>query len=150
MMGEPLLVLLVEDNLDHAELVMRSFAEHRVANRIVHLADGQTALDYLFRQGPYADKLGDTPLPHVVLLDLRLPRVDGLTVLKTIKDSEALRKIPVVVLTTSEAERDVARAYECHANSYIVKPLGFEQFSQLMADLGFYWLGWNTHPRADH
>jgi CheY-like chemotaxis protein len=143
--GEPVVVLLVEDNADHAELVVRTLAEHRVANNVRHVRDGQRALDYLFHRGEYADA-ERSPRPHVVLLDLRLPGVDGIEVLKVIKGSEELRRIPVVVLTTSEAERDVARAYNNHANSYLVKPVGFEQFSKLMEDLGFYWLGWNTFP----
>jgi len=145
MRGEPLLVLLVEDNADHAELVRRSLAEHRVANRLLHLSDGQAALDYLFRRGPYADPEA-SPRPHVVLLDLRLPRVDGLEVLKAVKLDPELQKIPVVVLTTSAAERDVTAAYQAYANSYLVKPVGFESFQGLMKDLGFYWLGWNTSP----
>jgi CheY-like chemotaxis protein len=145
MMGEPTLVMLVEDNLDHAELVMRTLEEHRVANKIVHFTDGQTALDYLLRRGTYQES-SSSPRPHVILLDLRLPRVDGLEVLHAIKDDEELKLIPVVVLTTSEAEKDVARAYSNHVNSYLVKPVGFEEFRRLMNDLGFYWLSWNTHP----
>jgi CheY-like chemotaxis protein len=145
MIGEPILVMLVEDNVDHAELVIRTLEEHRIANRVRHFLDGQTALDYLFRRGEFADPEKNPP-PHVVLLDLRLPRVDGIDVLKTIKDNDELKVIPVVVLTTSEAEKDVARAYYNHANSYLVKPVGFEEFKNLMDDLGFYWLGWNTHP----
>ena len=145
MMGEPILVMLVEDNEDHAELVIRTLEEHRIANRVRHFLDGQTALNYLFRRGEFA-KEKDTPQPHVILLDLRLPRVDGIDVLKTIKEDDGLKVIPVVVLTTSEAEKDVARAYYNHANSYLVKPVGFEEFKRLMDDLGFYWLGWNTHP----
>ncbi len=147
MNGEPVLVMLVEDNVDHAELVMRTLTEHRVANRIRHFVDGQTALDYLLRHEPYTDPAA-SPRPHVILLDLRLPRVDGLEVLKTIKETDELRHIPVVVLTTSEAERDVARAYDNHANSYLVKPVGYEAFNELMQDLGFYWLGWNTNPHV--
>jgi CheY-like chemotaxis protein len=146
MNGEPVLVMLVEDNVDHAELVIRTLAEHRVANRIRHFADGQSALDYLFHRGAYAD-VAENPYPHVILLDLRLPRVDGLEVLQKIKDADELKHIPVVVLTTSEADRDVARAYDHHVNSYLVKPVGYEEFSELMEDLGFYWLGWNTHPQ---
>ncbi|MEW6402372.1 MAG: response regulator [Chloroflexota bacterium] len=145
MMGEPVLVMLVEDNYDHAELVMRTLEEHHIANRIEHFTDGQSALDYLFRREEYADP-ASSPRPHIILLDLRLPRVDGLEVLKIIKSDEELRNIPVIVLTTSEAERDVARAYNHHVNSYLVKPVGFEEFSKLMNDLGFYWLGWNTNP----
>jgi CheY-like chemotaxis protein len=143
--GEPVLVMLVEDNVDHAELVLRALAEHHVANRIHHFLDGQSALDYLFRRGEYADP-ATSPRPHVILLDLRLPRVDGLEVLKIVKETDDLRQIPVVVLTTSEAERDIARAYNHHVNSYLVKPIGYEEFSRLMQDLGFYWLGWNTYP----
>lgn len=145
MMGEPVLVMLVEDNADHAELVIRTLEDHRIANRIIHFSDGQTALDYLLRRGPYESPEG-SPRPHMILLDLRLPRVDGLEVLGVIKQNEELRNIPVIILTTSEAERDVARAYENHVNSYLVKPVGFDDFSKLMNDLGFYWLGWNTHP----
>ena len=146
MNGEPLLVLLVEDNPDHAELIMRSLGEHRVANKIVHLSDGQAALDYLLHQGDYQDP-GQNPHPHVVLLDLRLPRVDGLQVLQVLKETETLRMIPVVILTTSEAEQDIVRAYHSHANSYLVKPVGFVEFEKMMQDLGFYWLAWNTHPK---
>jgi len=145
MMGEPVLVMLVEDNVDHAELVIRTLEEHRIANRIQHFLDGQTALDYLLRREGYGDP-ASSPRPHMILLDLRLPRVDGLEVLKVIKEDDELRNIPVVILTTSEAEKDVARAYTHHVNSYLVKPVGFEEFSRLMNDLGFYWLGWNTNP----
>jgi CheY-like chemotaxis protein len=145
MVGEPVLVMLVEDNLDHAELVMRTLADHRVANKIIHFTDGQSALDYMFRRGEYADPPGARP--HVILLDLRLPRVDGIEVLQVIKEAPELRQIPVVVLTTSEAEKDIARAYYNHANSYLVKPVGYEEFVKLMQDLGFYWLSWNTPPQ---
>ena len=147
MMGEPVLVMLVEDNPDHAELIMRTLAEHRVANRITHFADGQTALDYLFRHGEYTHP-ATSPRPHVILLDLRLPRVDGLEVLRIVKEEEELKKIPVVILTTSEADKDMIRAYDHHVNSYLVKPVGFDDFNKLMNDLGFYWLGWNSHPRV--
>lgn len=145
MIGEPVLVMLVEDNADHAELVIRTLEEHRIANRVRHFLDGQSALDYLFHRGEYADPAMNVR-PHVILLDLRLPRVDGIDVLKAIKEDEHLKSIPVVVLTTSEAEKDVYKAYNNHANSYLVKPVGFEEFKKLMDDLGFYWLSWNTNP----
>ncbi len=145
MHGELFTILLVEDNPAHAELVLRSFEDHRVANTIVHLSDGESALDYLFRRGPFTDP-DESPRPHVILLDLHLPRMDGLEVLKEIRASDDLHMLPVVILTTSEAERDVAKAYEQHTNSYVVKPLDFERFTALMADLGFYWLGWNYYP----
>ena len=144
-MGEPVLVMLVEDNIDHAELVLRTLKEHRIANKVRHFQDGQSALDYLYRRGEFSG-LTETERPQVILLDLRLPRVDGMEVLKTIKEDADLKSIPVVVLTTSEAEKDVAKAYYNHANSYLVKPVGFEDFRKLMDDLGFYWLGWNTNP----
>jgi CheY-like chemotaxis protein len=147
MMGEPVLVMLVEDNADHAELVIRTMEDHRIANRILHFTDGQTALDYLLRRGQY-ESPESSPRPHMILLDLRLPRVDGLEVLQAIKQQEGTKSIPVIILTTSEAERDVARAYDNYVNSYLVKPVGFEEFSKLMNDLGFYWLGWNTNPQA--
>lgn len=146
--GEPLLILLVEDNPDHAELIMRSLKDHRVANKVYHVADGEAAQNYLFRQGDYADP-EKSPRPHVVLLDLRLPKVDGLELLQEIKTSEELKKTPVVILTTSEAERDVVEAYEYHANSYLVKPVEFDKFDQLMDDMGFYWLGWNQYPWSE-
>jgi len=145
MKGEPLIILLVEDNPDHTELIVRSFQDHRVINQIYCVADGEAALDYLFRRGEYADA-EKSPRPHVILLDLRLPRIDGLEVLKEIKADEELRRIPVVILTTSEAERDVVMAYNNHANSYLVKPVDFGKFAQLMDDMGFYWLGWNRKP----
>ncbi|KXK15377.1 MAG: response regulator receiver protein [Chloroflexi bacterium OLB14] len=147
MMGEPVLVMLVEDNADHAELVIRTMADHRIANRILHFSDGQSALDYLLRREEYQDP-DSSPRPHMILLDLRLPRVDGLEVLHLIKQQEDTKTIPVIILTTSEAERDVARAYDNYVNSYLVKPVGYEEFSKLMNDLGFYWLGWNTNPHT--
>ena len=146
--GEPVSVLLVEDNISHAELVILSFEEHRIANRIYHVSDGEEALDYLFRRGDYADP-AKSPKPHVILLDLRLPKIDGLEVLKEIKTTTELEKIPTVVFTTSSAAMDVAKAYEYHANSYLIKPVDFEKFNQLMDDIGFYWLAWNYHPWDD-
>jgi len=145
MNGEPLAVLLVEDNPDHAELVIRCLTDNRVANKVYHVADGEAALDYLFRRGQYTDpKI--SPRPHVILLDLRLPKIDGLEILREIKTADDLRRTPVVVLTTSEAESDVARAYDFHANSYLVKPVDYQKFAQLMRDMDFYWLAWNQRP----
>ena len=145
MQGEALTILLVEDNLDHAELVIRNMEDFKVANNIKHVEDGAAALDYLYGRDIYADRR-EFPLPHLVLLDLRLPKVDGLEVLKQVKSDDTLRAIPVVVLTTSDAERDLVMAYEYHANSYVTKPVDFTQFSNLLKDLGFYWLAWNKRP----
>lgn len=147
MVGEPILVMLVEDNADHAELVIRTLESHHIPNRILHVSDGESALDYLFRRNDFSDPR-ISPRPHIILLDLRLPRVDGLEVLRTIKkEGGELRNIPVVILTTSDAEKDLLNAYEYHANSYLVKPVGFEDFNNLMNDLGGYWLGWNRQAR---
>jgi CheY-like chemotaxis protein len=147
MIGEPALVMLVEDNADHAELVIRTLEEHPIPNRVRHFLDGQSALDYLFGRGEYADP-GNVERPHLIMLDLRLPRVDGIDVLRTIKEDGHLKSIPVVILSTSNAEKDVAKAYQNHANSYLVKPVGFEEFKQLMDDLVFYWLNSNKIPRS--
>ncbi len=145
MTGEPLSILLVEDNPDHAELAIRNLDDAKIVNKVHHVQDGQEALDFLYNRGQYAD-CAAYPRPHLVLLDLRLPKVDGLEVLKEIKSSDLLKTIPVVILTTSSAERDLAMAYEHHANSYVTKPVDFETFSSLLQDLGYYWLAWNKRP----
>jgi CheY-like chemotaxis protein len=142
---ESVTILLVEDNRDHAELILRSMRENNVPGRIEHVSDGEAALRYLFRRGEYEDE-AKSPRPNLVLLDLRLPRIDGLEVLREIKNAAELQQIPAVILTTSDAERDVARAYAHHANSYLVKPVDFDKFDGLMRDLGGYWLGWNRQP----
>ncbi len=145
MKSPPYEILLIEDNPDHAELVMRSLEDHPLTNKIHHLADGEAALDYLFRRGNF-DDAEKSPRPHVVLLDLGLPKVPGLDVLKEIRAAPELDEMPVVVLTTSKAETDVGEAYRSHANSYLVKPHDFASFTDLMRDLGSYWLGWNHLP----
>ncbi len=144
MKTNPLVILLVEDNEDHAELVKRGFEAHDIPNRIHHVTNGEDALDYLNRQGKYGCQ--NHPLPDLILLDLRLPRMDGLRVLREIKNSDRLQVIPTVVLTSSESKNDITSAYSNHVNSYLVKPLDFNKFSDLMNELGLYWLGWNTNP----
>lgn len=145
MNGESPVVLLVEDEPAHAEIVRRNFADFHPASRLMHVADGQAALDYLYRRADYHDP-ARSPRPALILLDLRLPRVDGLEVLKTIKTDPGLRRIPVVILTTSAAETDRVRAYDSHANSYLVKPVDFPRFVALLEILGRYWLTWNENP----
>lgn len=142
------MLLLVEDNEDHAEIVMRSFKAHGMAHPIHHVTDGESALDYLLRRGIYSDP-ESSPRPQLILLDLRLPKVDGLEVLKEIKQSDGLRGIPVVILTSSQAGNDVKMACDYHTNSYLVKPLEFSKFTELMRDLESYWLGWNVNPYAE-
>ena len=138
-------VLLVEDDPDHEELVRRAFLDRgaRVTLRVVR--HGEEALDYLFRRGEYRDA-ARSPRPRLILLDLRLPRRDGLEVLAEIKSSPELRAIPAVVLTTSESEHDVARAFAHHANSYLVKPVEFARFEELIGDVEAYWLTLNRQP----
>jgi CheY-like chemotaxis protein len=143
--GEPINILFVEDDPAHAEIVRRNLEDFRVANCLIHLADGQAALDYLFRQNGYADAQAH-PLPHIILLDLRLPKVDGIEVLRRIKVDEKLKRIPCVVLTTSNAESDMASAYNYGADSYLVKPVDFEKFTKLLDAFGYYWLAWNKFP----
>ena len=144
MKDDALVVLLVEDNPHHAELIFRLLGDRRIPHRIQHVSDGEAALDYLYRRGAYADALL-YPMPHLVLLDLRLPKVDGLEVLKQIKSTENLRSLPVVVLSSSAADRDIAAAYRQHANSYLVKPLDYEKFVVMIETLGLYWLTLNRH-----
>lgn len=143
--GRPIVILLVEDDLAHAEIVRRNLKDFRVANRIIHVEDGQAALDYLTRRGAYTDPNAN-PRPDLILLDLRLPKVDGLEVLKRIKEDSDLRAIPTVVLTTSSAESDVVKAYDNGAGSYLVKPVDFGKFARLLDSFGFYWLAWNQYP----
>jgi two-component system response regulator len=141
-------ILLIEDDEAHATLITRILEEVCADAEIQVVNDGQKALDYLFHSGKYAAQEMSTR-PDLVLLDLRLPRVDGQEVLKAIKQSEALKAIPVVVLTTSESEYDVVIAYRNHANSYRVKPLGFGEFSELLRELSTYWLVKNRLPEKE-
>ena len=145
MNGEPIVILLVEDDNGHAELVRRNYEDCLLANTLIRVADGQEALDYLYRRNAFSDP-AKSPRPGIILLDLRMPRVNGLEVLKIIKEDAALSSIPVVILTTSEAELDIAKAYESHANSYLVKPVDFTKFTELLKTFGYYWLAWNQGP----
>jgi CheY-like chemotaxis protein len=138
-------LLLVEDNPDHAELVLRCLEAQPIRHRVLHLTDGEETIAYLTRRPPFEEE-ASAPTPHLVLLDLRLPKVDGLDVLRAVKTSPDLRKIPVVVLTSSAAESDVARAYAAHVNSYLVKPLDADRLERMLHDVGRYWLGWNRPP----
>ena len=145
MKGEPIAILLVEDELAHAEIVRRNLRNARVENKLFWVKDGQAALDFLRREGAYSDP-ATAPAPGLILLDLRLPKVDGIEVLSAVKADPAFSSIPVVVMTTSSAETDIARAYRHHANSYVVKPLDLTQFTALLDTLGLYWMVWNQRP----
>jgi two-component system response regulator len=140
-------ILLVEDNPDDADLTLRAFSRSRVANEIVVVSDGEEALDYLFGTGVHASRV-EAPLPSVVLLDLHLPKVEGLEVLRRLRSSDRTRRLPVVVLTSSREEGDVVRSYDLGANSYVRKPVDFEQFVSAAGQLGLYWLVLNERsPR---
>lgn len=142
---EPIEILLVEDNPDHAELTRRSLESGSVANRVTWVKDGQEALDYLFKKEPYAN----APRPGLILLDINLPKVNGLEVLKKIKETEDLRVIPVIMLTTSDRDEEALKCYSFGANSFITKPVKFTEFSEKVKSLKIYWLLVNRPPKSD-
>jgi CheY-like chemotaxis protein len=135
-------ILIVEDNARDLELTMRALAKHRLGNHVVAVRDGVEALDFLFARGAYADRVV-TEGPQVIFLDMKLPKVDGMEVLRQIKADERTRMIPVVMVTSSAQERDLAETYRLGVNSYVVKPIDFDSFVKTIADLGFYWLAVN-------
>ncbi|OGW50733.1 MAG: two-component system response regulator [Nitrospirae bacterium RBG_19FT_COMBO_42_15] len=139
-------ILLVEDNPNDAELALRSLKKHNLANKILWVKDGAEALDFLFHTGVYADRASND-IPKVVLLDLKLPKVDGLEVLRRVKSDEKMKVIPVVVLTSSQEEQDRVESYKLGVNSYIVKPVEFEKFVSAIEKLGLYWMLLNKPPK---
>ena len=136
-------ILLVEDNPTDAELTLRTLKKHNLANSVEWVRDGEIALDFLFRRGSYA---GREERPRLVLLDLRLPKVDGIEVLSEIRGNDRTRTLPVVVMTSSKEERDLVAAYELGVNSYVAKPVAFDEFARTVAELGLYWLLINRVP----
>ena len=144
-MMKELEILLVEDNPTDAELAIRALKKNNLANKLVWVKDGAEALDFIFARGAYADR-SVTNGPKVILLDLRLPKVDGMEVLREVKNDERTRTIPVVVLTSSKEDRDVAESYKLGVNSYISKPVEFDEFAKTVAELGLYWLLVNHPP----
>lgn len=135
-------ILIVEDNARDLELTLRALNKHNLGNRIVAVRDGAEAIDFVFARGQYQDRnIGDGP--HVIFLDMKLPKVDGIEVLRQIKADERTCVIPVVMVTSSAQERDIDESYRLGANSYVVKPIDFDAFVKTIADLGFYWLAVN-------
>ncbi|MBU6995075.1 MAG: response regulator [Ferrovum myxofaciens] len=138
-------ILLVEDNPTDAELIIRALKKSNLANKLVWVKDGAEALDFLFATGSYSGRQV-TNSPKVILLDLRLPKVDGMGVLRRVKNDERTKSIPVVVLTSSKEDRDVAESYQLGVNSYISKPVEFDEFAKMVSELGLYWLLVNHPP----
>lgn len=144
--NQPVEVLLVEDNFRDAELTMRTLSKRKIANNITHIADGQEALDWLFGEGLHVGRPAALR-PRLVLLDLKLPKLSGLEVLRAIRRDDRTRLLPVVMMTSSREERDVIESYALGVNSYIVKPVDFDSFSAAVATVGHYWLLVNQDPK---
>jgi two-component system response regulator len=138
-------ILLVEDNARDREMTLRALTRNHVANRVITLNDGAEALDFVFCRGAYEGR-SPADVPQVIFLDLKLPKVDGIEVLRQIKGHETTRRIPVVIITSSAEDRDRVESYNLGVNSFVVKPIDFETFSKTIADLGFYWLAVNRPP----
>jgi len=144
-MNNPALILLVEDNNMDVELILEAFKEARLGNKIQVANTGEDALDYLLGQGPYADRTAYPP-PDLILLDLKLPGIDGHEILRRLKSTEGLKRIPVVILTSSRDEGDRAMSYDIGANSYLVKPVDFDSFIKVVRQVADYWLVLNVEP----
>jgi CheY-like chemotaxis protein len=138
-------ILLVEDNPQDAELTIRALKRRNLANKLIHVKDGVEALDFIFGNGAYANR-DIKQHPKVMLLDLKLPKVDGLEVLRAVKSDPRTRSIPVVVMTSSQEQRDVIESYQLGVNSYVVKPVNFDGFAKAVSELGCYWILLNQPP----
>ncbi len=145
MNAQPMQIVLIEDNPADAELTVRALKKYHVANEILLLKDGEEASDYFFAKGQYSGR-PPVPLPKLILLDLKLPKVDGLELLRRLKAGPRTRRIPVVILTSSRQEQDLVESYELGVNSYLVKPVDFSQFAETARTLGLYWLLLNQVP----
>jgi two-component system, response regulator len=139
-------VLLIEDNITDAELTIRELKKHNMANNLVHVKNGEEALEFIFATGKYAESRSVQYPPKVILLDIQMPKVNGIEVLQRIKSDPLTKNTPVVILTSSKESPDVQKCYDLGANSYIVKPVNFEGFAQAIKNLGFYWLLLNQPP----
>lgn len=140
-------ILLVEDSLEDAEMTIRALKKVHLANNLIHLEDGQEALDFLNGKGKYTGRETNHK-PKVILLDIKMPRVDGIEVLRQIKSSEEMRRIPVVIMTSSGEEKDMITSYNLGVNSYVVKPVDFEGFAKAVSELGLYWMLINRTPNS--
>jgi CheY-like chemotaxis protein len=140
-------ILLVEDNANDVELTLHALAKHNLANKIHVLRDGEEAMDFLFCRGPFSGRSFDNP-PKVVLLDLKLPKVDGLEILRALKSDPRTKAVPVVVMTSSRQQQDMVESYHLGVNSYIQKPINFGEFQEVIRQLGYYWLAVNQPPPA--
>jgi len=140
-------ILLVEDNANDVELTLHALAKHNLANKIHVVRDGEEAMDFLFCRGPFSERTFDNP-PKVVLLDLKLPKIDGLEILRALKSDPRTRAVPVVVMTSSLQQRDMVDSYHLGVNSYIQKPINFGEFQEVIRQLGYYWLAVNQPPPA--
>jgi two-component system response regulator len=138
-------ILLVEDNPDDAELTMRALKKNGIANDLIHLKDGEEALNFIFCKGAYENR-NFNEVPKLILLDLKMPKVDGIEVLRQIKSNEQTKIIPVVLLTSSKEDKDIIESYKLGVNSYIVKPVEFEGFVKAVSEMGLYWLLLNQSP----
>jgi len=138
-------ILLVEDNMGDADLTIRALRRENLANKLVHLENGADALDYIFAEGVYTDR-NHHNLPQIILLDLNMPKVNGIEVLERVKADERTKKIPVIVLTSSNEDPDIDRCYALGANSYVVKPVEFNKFAKAVNELGLYWMLLNKAP----
>ncbi|MEI6682512.1 MAG: response regulator [Bacteroidota bacterium] len=143
----PVEILLIEDNPNDAALALRALRRKHLVNHIEVIDDGADALDFLFHRGKYEERIS-MALPRVIFLDLKLPRIDGLEILKEIRANEITRKLPVVIVSSSKEDPDISRAYELGANSYVVKPVDFETFIKVISELGMYWLLLNEPPKT--
>jgi CheY-like chemotaxis protein len=139
-------ILLVEDNPTDAELTMRALRKKNLANNLVWVKDGVEALDFIFCKGQYRDRVNGTP--KLIMLDLKLPKIDGIEVLRTIKSDAKTKSVPVVMLTSSNEERDIVESYQLGVNSYIVKPVDFDKFLEMVSQVGLYWSLVNKVPHA--
>ena len=139
-------VLLVEDNVNDAELTIRELKKHHLANNLFHVNDGEEALDFVFATGKYADVRSAVHRPKLILLDIQMPKINGIEVLQRLKSDDRSKMTPVVMLTSSKEDPDIQKCYSIGVNSYIVKPVNFESFAEAIKNLGFYWLLLNQPP----